>query len=249
MSGEDPKDIEISISEIYDQLQHVPMPTPKKEPKTEEFNEIHDNVNENRIRKVCTEVSGDIDYKRHLIFKTHPVAAGLKALKNESTIYTDTPLMRAAILSRIQEENEKAAVNKPRGGFDSDQPAKKVVLKIPEIICVAEHPKAEEFAKKHNISKSMAGFMILKDDVQSSIVVIGKDDPALLSVCRVAERGSMPYLVLGFPAGINTQMTSKEYLADIPVELPLITMAQTKGGVETAAACLVELMKIYEEGL
>ncbi|WNY23297.1 hypothetical protein MmiHf6_06020 [Methanimicrococcus hongohii] len=248
MSGEDQKDIEISISEIYDRLQHVPMPTPKKEKKPEEFNELHDDVNENRIRKSCTEVSGDIDYKRFLVFKMHPVAAALKAFKNDSVVYVDTPLMRAAILSKIQEENEKAMIEKPRGGFDSDKSAKKVILKIPEIICVAEHPKAEEMAKNHNISKSMAGFMILKDEIKKSIVIIGKDDPALLSVCRMAERGGLPYLVLGFPAGIGTQMTSKEYLADV-TELPRITMSQTKGGVETAAACFVELMKIYEEGL
>ncbi len=73
MSGEDQKDIEISISEIYDQLQ--PAPTPKKEKAPEEFNELSDDMNENRIRRVCTEVSGDIDYKRLLVFKMHPVAA------------------------------------------------------------------------------------------------------------------------------------------------------------------------------
>ncbi|MDV0444525.1 hypothetical protein MmiAt1_00510 [Methanimicrococcus sp. At1] len=247
MSGEDPNSIEISISEIYDQLQYVPASASKKEKEPEEFEEIHDDFNENRIRKSCTEVSGDIDYKRFLIFKTHPVAAALKAFKNDSVIYTDTPLMRAAILSRILDENEKALIDKPRGGFDSDKPVKKTIIRVPEIICAAEHPKAEEFAKKYNVSKSMAGFMILKEDIQKSIVIIGKDDSALLSVCRMAERGSLPYLVLGFPAGINTQMSSKEYLADIPVELPLITMSQTKGGVEAAAACLVELMKIYEE--
>ncbi|MBZ3935061.1 precorrin-8X methylmutase [Methanimicrococcus blatticola] len=248
MLGEDQKDIEISISEIYDRLQHVPMPMPKKEKKPEEFKELHDEVNENRVRKACTEVSGDIDYKRLLVFKTHPVAAALKAFRNDSVIYVDTPLMRAAILSKIQEENEKLLIEKPRGGFDSDKPVKKVVLKIPEIICVADHPKAEEFSKKYNVSKSMAGFMVLKDDVKKSIVIIGKDDAALLSVGRMAERGSLPYLILGFPAGINTQITSKDYLTEIP-ELPLITMSQTKGGVEAAAACLVELMKIYEEGL
>ncbi|MDR0767362.1 MAG: precorrin-8X methylmutase [Methanosarcinales archaeon] len=249
MSGEDQKDIEISISEIYDQLQPAQAPALKKEKKPEEFNELHDNVNENRIRRVCTEVSGDIDYKRFLVFKMHPVAAALKAFKNDSVIYVDTPLMRSAILSGIREENEKSLIEKPRGGFDSDKPAQKVILKVPEIICAAEHPKSEEFAKKYNVSKSMAGFMALKDEIKKSVVVIGKDETALLSVCRMAERGSLPYLVLGFPAGIGTQMTSKEYLADIQVELPLITMSQTKGGVETAAACFVELMKIYEERL
>lgn len=256
MFGEDHKDIEISISEIYDQLQYVPMPTPKrdKEKKSEEFTELHDNVNENRIRNVCMEVSGDIDYKRMLIFKMHPIAGAMKAFKNDSVIYTDTPLMRTAILARLKEETEKAMVEKPRSGFSFDGTPPKVFLRIPdlrvpEIICVAEHPKAEEFAKKYNVSKSMAGFMILKDEIKKSIVVIGKDDAALLSICRMAERGGMPYLVLGFPAGIDTQMTSKEYLADFPHEMPRITMAQTKGGVEVAAACLVELMKIYEEGV
>ena len=249
MPGEEQTDIEINISDIYDRLQPAPIPTQKKEKKPEELNELHDVVNENRIRNVCMEVSGDIDYSRFLIFKLHPVAAGLKAFKNDSVIYTDTPLMRAAILSKIQEENDKSLIEKPRGGFDSDISAQKIILKAPEIFCASEHPKAEEIAKKHNISKAMAGFMALKNEIKKSIVVIGKDDSALLSVCRMAERGSLPYLVLGFPAGINTQMTSKEYLADISAELPLITMSQTKGGIEAAAACFVELMKINEERL
>lgn len=249
MSGEDPNSIEISISEIYDRLQHIPAPVQKNDKNTEEFREIQDDVNENRIRKACTEVSGDIDYMRLLNFKTHPVAAGLKAIKNESVIYTDTPLMRAALLNGIAEANAKALIDKPRGGFDADVPLPKKLLKAPEIICAAEHPKAAEFAQKYNVSQSMAGFMILKEDIQKSIVIIGKDDAALLSVCRMAERGILPYLVLGFPAGINTQSTSKEYLVNLDLELPRIVMSQTKGGVETAAACLIELMKIYEDGI
>jgi len=247
MSGEDSKEIEISISEIYDQLR--PAPVPKKEQKTEEFEEISDDVNENRIRRVCTTVAGDIDYKRFLVFKMHPITAALKAFKNESVIYTDTPLMKNAILERIVEENEKAQMDKPRGGFASDMSAKKIILSAPKIICAAEHPKAAEFAKKYNVSKSMAGFMILKDEIRGSIVVIGKDDPALLGICRMAERGILPYLVLGFPAGVNTQATSKKYLFETPANLPVITMEQTKGGIESAAACFVELKKIYEEGL
>jgi len=246
MTGEE-KDIEISISEIYDRLR--PAPVPKKEHKTEEFEEISDDVNENRIRRACTGVSGDIDYKRFLIFKMHPIAAALKAFKNKSVIYTDTPLMKNAILERISEENEKARIDKPRGGFASDISAQKIILPVPKIICAAEHPKAEEFAKKYNVSKSMAGFMILKDEIRGSIVVIGKDDPALLGVCRMAERGILPYLVLGFPAGINTQPTSKKYLVETPDNLPAIIMEQTKGGIESAATCFVELLKIYEEGV
>ncbi|MDY0266606.1 MAG: precorrin-8X methylmutase [Methanimicrococcus sp.] len=248
MSGKDQTEMEISISEIYDQLRSTPAATPKKEKKQIEFNELCDDVNENRIRKMCTEVSGDIDFRRFLLFKTHPVASALKAFKNESVIYTDTPLMKFAILARIQSENEKTLIDKPRGGFE-DKPVKKILLKEPEIICVSEHQKAEEIAAKFNVSKAMAGFMIYKDELSKSIIVIGQDDSSLLSVCRMVERGVLPYLILGFPAGINTQTTAKEYLANMPLEIPLITMQQTKGGVEPAAAGLIELMKIYEEGL
>ena len=245
---ENSKEIEVSISEIYDQLQPAPVPAAKKE-KTEEFKEIFDDINEGRIRKVCTEVSGDIDYKRFLNFRTHPVAAALKAFKNDSVIYTDTPLMKAAILARISEINEQALTDKPRGGFEADIAMSKIILKVPEIICAAEHPKAAEFAQKYNVSKAVAGFMILKEDIQKSVVIIGKDGPALLGVCRMAERGSVPYLVLGFPAGVGAQKTAKEYLMKTEAALPVIAMTQTKGGIETAAACFVELMKIYEEGL
>jgi Precorrin isomerase len=246
MTGEE-KEIEINISEIYDQLQ-PPVPVPKAEQKAEVFKELFDETNENRIKRRCIEVSGDIDYK-NLEFKLHPVTAALKAFKNDAVIYTDTLLMKVAIIELILEEKEKASIDKPRGGFTSDKPAESRVLRLPKIICVAEHPKAEEFAKKYNVSKSMAGFMILKDELRGSIVVIGKDAPALLGVCRMAERGILPYLILGFPAGVNTQVTSKEYLIKTKANLPTIAMEQTKGGIESAAVCFVELMKIYEEGL
>jgi len=245
---ENPKEIEVNISDIYDRLQPASMPTIKKE-KAAAFKEISDDVNESRIRKVCTVVSGDIDYQRFLTFQTHPIAAAFKAFKNDSVIYTDTPLMRTAILERISELNEITLSDKPRGGFDAEVPENKIILPIPKIICAAEHPKAAEFAKKYNVSKSMAGFMILKEDIQKSIIVIGKDGPALLGICRMAERGTLPYLLIGFPAGIGTQKTAKEYLVKTTAVLPSITMAQTKGGVETAAACLTELMMIYEEGM
>jgi len=248
MPGENSKEIELSISEIYDRLQYAPLPIQEKEQKTDEFKEISDDINENRIRRCCMEVSGDMDYKHFLVFKMHPVTAALKAFKNESVIYTDTPLMRIAIIERILEENEKANIDKPRGGFASNKSSRRLLLPIPKIICVAEHPQAAEFAKKYNVSKSMAGFMILKDEIRRSVVIIGKDDPALLSVCRMAERGILPYLALVFPSGIHTQKTSKEYVLEVP-NLPIITMSHTKGGIEAAAACFVELMKIYEETL
>jgi Precorrin isomerase len=255
MSVRDPKSVEINIGEIYDQLQHAPASSlkkeyqkaPKKEKSTSEFSEISDDVNENRIRRACIDVSGDIDYKQDLVFKLYPIAAAFKAFKNDSVIYTDTLLMKTAIIERILEENEKESVNKLRGGFAYDEFLSKTILKIPRIVCAAEHPKAEEFAKKHNVSPAMAGFMILKDELHGSVVVIGKDDPSLLGVCRMAERGIVPYLLLSFSAGINTQMASKEYSVGADISLPQISMSQTKGGVETAAACLVELMKIYEE--
>ena len=256
MSDRNSKSVEIiNVSEVYDQLQNVPesalkkesQKAPKKTKSTDEFNEISDAVNENRLSRACMDVSGDIDYKHNLVFKLYPIAAAFKAFKNGSVIYTDTLLMKTAIIERILEENEKENSNKLRGGFAYDKFLSKTILSIPTIVCAAEHPKAEEFAKKHNVSTAMAGFMILKDELQGSIVVIGKDDPSLLGICRMAERGILPYLLLSFSAGINTQMGSKEHLVNAKIRLPQISMSQTKGGVETAAACLVELMKIFEE--
>lgn len=250
MPDEKPQSVEISIGDIYDHLQTAPaLPRREKPKKTEEFEEIEDTANENRIRKACIEVSGDIEYKKALFFKLYPVAAGIKALKHKSQIFTDVPLLADAIAARIREENLKQDHIKVAEVFTNAEPASKKVLSAPEIICVSEHPKAAEFAQKYNISKGAAGFMICKDEINNSVIIIGKDDSALLSVCRLAERGSRPYLILGFPAGIDTQKDAKKYLADSNIETPLITMPQTKGGIEAAAACFVELMKIYEDGL
>jgi len=252
MSDEEPKSTEISIGDIYDNLSAAPVPPSKEKPKTtEEFEEIEDTASENRIRSSCIEVSGDIEYKNSLIFKHHPVAAGIKAFKHKSPIFTDAPIMAAAIAFRIQEENSKRSRLKAADVFKNTETAKLIpkIRAVPEIICVADHPKAAEFAQKYNLSVAAAGFMIYRDDIKNSIVVIGKDDSALLSVCRLAERGSRPYLILGFPAGLNTQKDAKRYLAETDLATPLITMPHTKGGIEAAAACFVELMKIYEDGL
>jgi len=250
MSDEEPNSTEISIGDIYDNLSAAPVPSRKEKPKkTEEFNEIEDTASENRIRSSCIEVSGDIEYKNALIFKHHPVAAGIKAFKNKSPIFTDTPIMASAIAFKIQEENSKRSHIKAADVFKNTEPTFQKIRGVPEIICVADHPKAAEFAQKYNLSTAAAGFMIYRDDIKNSVVVIGKDDSALLSVCRLAERGSRPYLILGFPAGLNTQKDAKRYLAETDLATPLITMPHTKGGIEAAAACFVELMKIYEDSL
>jgi len=250
MSDEEHKSTDISIGDIYDNLSTVPVPPRKDKPrKTEEFKEIEDTVNENRIRVSCIEVSGDIEYKSALIFKLHPVTAGIKAFKYKSQIFTDVPLLDVAIASRVLEENLKLDRIKDAEVFKNAEPVSKRIGVAPEIICVSEHPKAAEFAQKYNISLAAAGFMIYKDTIKNSIVIIGKDASALLGVCRLAERGIRPYLILGFPAGIDTPKNAKKYLADADLETPLITMPQTKGGIEAAAACFVELMKIYEDSL
>ncbi|MCL2141827.1 MAG: precorrin-8X methylmutase [Methanimicrococcus sp.] len=243
MSDEENKNAKISIGEIYDQLSaKVPPSVPKKEvKKTEEFKEIRDTVNESRIKSSCIKVSGDVEYLQKLIFKLYPVTAGLKAFKNDSKIYTDVPLLKAAISAAVLSENEK------QFNADTYLIKNKYMLLEPDVICVEDHPKALEFAKKYNVSKAVAGFMVLKDDIKNSIIIIGKDDAALLSVCRLIERGIRPYLVLGFPAGPETQKGSKKYLAEADLRIPLITMPGTKGGIEVAAACFVELMKINEE--
>ncbi|MCL2549477.1 MAG: precorrin-8X methylmutase [Methanimicrococcus sp.] len=248
MSDEEHKSTGISIGDIYDNLSTAPVPPRKEKPKkTEEFKEIEDTASENKIRVSCIEVSGDIEYKTALIFKLHPVAAGIKAFKNESQIFTDVPILAEAIAARVSEENLKHDRLKAAAVFKNTVPASSKIHAVPPIICVSEHPKAAEFAQKYNISMAAAGFMIYRDALRNSIVIIGKDDSALLSVCRLAERGSRPYLILGFPAGIGTQNDAKKYLADSDLETPLITMPQTKGGIEAAAACFVELMKIYED--
>jgi precorrin isomerase len=242
MSDEEDKNTNISIGEIYDQLSEKVPDTPKKEvKKTEEFKEIRDTENENRIRSACINVSGDVEYLRKMVFKMYPVTAGFKAFKNDSKIYTDVPLLKAAISAAILAENEKII------NADSYLVKNKVMLREPNIICAEDHPKGAEISKKHNVSKPVAGFMSLKDEIKNSIVIIGKDEAALFSVCRLIERGIRPYLVLGFPAGVDTQKDAKNYLAKADLKIPLITMPETKGGIEVAAACFVELMKIYEE--
>ena len=242
MSDEENKDTKISIGEIYDQLSAKAPSIPKKEVKvTEEIKEIGDTINENRVKDACIKVSGDIEYLRKLIFKMYPITAGLKAFKNDSVIYTDVALLKSAILSSISSENEKQLKADPYVIKN------KFILPEPDVICVEEHPKVAELSKKYNVSKSVAGFMALKDDLKNSIIIIGKDEAALLLVCRLIERGIRPYLVLGFPAGPGAQKNSKNYLAEADLKIPLITMPDTKGGIEVAAACFVELMKIFEE--
>ncbi|WNY24592.1 precorrin-8X methylmutase [Methanolapillus millepedarum] len=227
-------DYDLNISEIYDQLQKRPEP-PKPPVKTEEFEEIHDVKNENRIRLACILESGDMDFRDNLVFRMHPVAAGLKSFKNNSKIYVDTPLVKEAVLSKISNEQEM----RKKEGIEQ--------IPVPEVVCAATHPKAEEFSKKHNLSKAAAGFMLLKNEIKSSIVIIGEDDSALLGVCRLVERGNKPYLILGFPAGFENQKKSKEFLEAEQLETPFILSQGTKGGVAVAAAVAIELMKIWDD--
>jgi precorrin-8X/cobalt-precorrin-8 methylmutase len=101
-------------------------------------------------------------------------------------------------------------------------------------------------AKEQGITRTSAGFLALKEQLNGSIVVIGNAPSSLLSVCRLIEEGIRPSVVIGTPVGFVNAAESKEVLRRLAV--PSISNEGTRGGTPVAVAAINECVTMLVEG-
>jgi precorrin-8X/cobalt-precorrin-8 methylmutase len=151
-----------------------------------------------------------------LRFCHHPVEAGLAALSKKSRIITDIRMVQVGIQKK---------------GHESP------------VLCALDY--GGDLARSSGMTRSRAGILSLREDIDGSILVIGNAPSALLALCQMIREGSAPALVIGTPVGFVNAAESKEELRGLPV--PSISNTGTRGGTPVAVAAMNEIITIHAE--
>ncbi|MCD4703450.1 MAG: precorrin-8X methylmutase [Methanosarcinaceae archaeon] len=179
---------------------------------------VGDDSSQGRVRQRCMISTGDPNVADIMRFKHDPIDAGIEAIKNGAPIFVDINMVKAGITKK---------------GHNC------------EIICVLDQDKDAETAHKYGITRTAAGFLNSRDQLDGAIVAIGNAPSAALAVCRMIEHGIRPALIVGTPVGFVNSAESKEVVRKMDV--PSITCVGTRGGTPIAVACVNELVAIANE--
>jgi precorrin-8X/cobalt-precorrin-8 methylmutase len=171
---------------------------------------------EDRIRQRCSIAVGDFAMAPLLRFRLDPVPALLAALARNAQIFTDIRMVNLGI--------QKQGHSCP-------------------IICALDY--GQDIAKEQGITRTSAGFIALKDQLNGAIIVIGNAPSSLLSVCRLIDDGVRPAVVIGTPVGFVNAAESKEVLRRLSV--PSISNEGTRGGTPVAVAAINECVTMLVE--
>jgi precorrin-8X/cobalt-precorrin-8 methylmutase len=179
---------------------------------------VGDETPEDRIRQRCVISTGDPSVAEIMKFKSDPINSGVDAIKKGSPIFVDIRMVKAGITTK---------------GHNCD------------VICVLDRDENAEIAHKYGITRTAAGFLKCKDELDGAIIAIGNAPSAAITVCRLIEHGVRPALVVGTPVGFVNSAESKEMVRNMDV--PSITCEGTRGGTPIAVACVNELVSIARE--
>ena len=180
------------------------------------------NDDERKIYSRIIHASGDVEYAP--IIKIHPEAieATKTALKRGANIFTDVEMVRRGISIRTFTKF---------GG---------------EIFCKVSDVDVREFAKREDITRSMAAMRIFGKRLDGEIIAIGNAPTALFEVLRlVKEENIRPAVIIGVPVGFVGAAEAKAQLAE-QNEIPFITVAGTKGGSSIAVAAVNAILYILD---
>jgi precorrin-8X/cobalt-precorrin-8 methylmutase len=176
---------------------------------------IGDETPEDRIRQRCVIATGDPSVAKIMEFLHRPVEAGLKALEAGAKIFVDIKMVEAGVVKK---------------GHRSE-----VVTFI---------GKGDDLAISEGITRTSAGVMAVREELNGSIVLIGNAPSALLALCDMIESGrARPALVVGVPVGFVNAAESKERLRTISI--PSISTVGTRGGTPIAVAGINEIINMY----
>ncbi len=175
---------------------------------------IGDKTPEDRIRQRCSIAVGDFAMADLMRFCNDPISAGLAALAAGAPIFTDIRMVETGIQKK---------------GHSS------------RVTCVLDIPTRSDASG--TITRTSAGFLAARDQLDGSIIVIGNAPSALLVVCDMIRDGCRPALVIGTPVGFVNAAESKEVLRTIAI--PSISNEGTRGGTPIAVASLNEIITMF----
>lgn len=158
--------------------------------------------------------AGDVALLDDLVWSEGTVATGKQALAAGAPILVDSRMVAAGII----------------GGR---LPGKS------DIICTLGDPKAEEFARRLETTRSAAGTELWRPHLAGAVVAIGNAPTALFHLLEmIADGAPRPALVLGFPVGFVGAAEAKAALTEFGDGLDFIALRGRRGGSALAAAAV-----------
>lgn len=156
--------------------------------------------------------TADFDLLNHITFHAEAISAGIQALQNGCTIFTDTEMARSGIPTRRMD---------PLGC---------------NVQCLLNRKDVVAHAKKHGTTRAQAAMDAAAEKLSGSIVAIGNAPTALIRLVEYLETDKpAPALIVGMPVGFVNAAESKELLL-AQCKVPFITIRGRKGGSPLAAA-------------
>ncbi|MCK4847239.1 MAG: precorrin-8X methylmutase, partial [Deltaproteobacteria bacterium] len=174
---------------------------------------------ERPIIKRAIHTTGDFEFLHSMVFYKGAVAAGLKALREGCTIFTDVTMVQSGINKRF--------------GHD--------------VKCVLNEEAVISGAERNGMTKAAFGIQSLGTEMDGAIVAIGNAPTALIKLVDMVKAGEVkPALIVGIPVGFVNAKEAKHYLATLPASTgtPYITNKGHKGGSTVAAAIVNALIKM-----
>lgn len=157
---------------------------------------------------------GMVDAARDLRLSSGAVEAGRTALAGGAPIFCDSEMVGRGIIAR--------------GLPDGVHP--RVTLNDPTV---------PDLAKLLGTTRSAAAVELWREQIEGSVVAIGNAPTALFHLLERLEEGwPKPALILGFPVGFVGAAESKQALAELPHDVPFVTLLGRRGGSAMAAAAV-----------
>lgn len=164
------------------------------------------------IARRLIHTTADFDLLNHIIIHPEAIVAGVNAIKNGCTIFTDTEMARSGIPVRR---------TTPFGCTTQ---------------CLLNRPDVVEKAQETGSTRAQAAMDAAAPEIGNSIMVIGNAPTALIRLMQHLENGGTPpALIVGMPVGFVNAAESKEILL-AQSTVPYITIRGRKGGSPLAAA-------------
>jgi precorrin-8X/cobalt-precorrin-8 methylmutase len=161
--------------------------------------------------------SADFDYMKDIRIHPAAVSAGIKAIRNGGTIFTDTNMARTGIRQKDLEFFGASAQ------------------------CLMASEKISQAAAENGITRAHAAVDAVVGELNNAIYVVGNAPTALLRLIELIREGRcQPALVVGLPVGFVNAAESKDKLLDL--ETPFITNVGRKGGSNVAASVVNALI-------
>lgn len=163
------------------------------------------------VIKRAIHTTADFDYADNLVFSSHAVTLGIRALEQGCDIVTDTQMAKAGINKTILAR---------LGG---------------QVHCFMSDEDVAREAKARGITRAAVSMERAANLPKPCIFAIGNAPTALIRLHDLIAAGKLaPALVIGVPVGFVNVVESKEMI--LPLEIPYIVARGRKGGSTVAAA-------------